>query len=139
MLKTIDIDSMKAGRELDARIATEVKGLNVKWEDVPASTRRVPLVYNNFKPTNDAGDSSEIVHILNLKQGVCPNFSTNIADAWPVGCQFTTFGILFDDATDTWIAKIDPQRSTFDDCRYTGIDESAPLAICRAALKAVIK
>ncbi len=68
-----------------------------------------------------------------------PRYSTNIADAWPVFCRFTSRYLGYDDATDTWCCYLDPQRRVMQECRYSARseDETGAEAICLAALKAL--
>jgi len=137
MTKTINVDSMVSGREMDAKIATEVMGLNVKWEALPGSTRKAPVAYDNFKPKNDASDSQEIIHMMNLKQGVCQNYSTKISGAWQVVERMRSKGLdfVYDEDGDGKVAGF-YRYGHHDDSSYCEGD-MASLAICRAALRAV--
>lgn len=100
---------MKAGRELDGLIAEKVMGLKV---------------YGQFHETN----RGVRIHV--------PRYSTNIEDAWLVVEKLkdkVDIG-FFNDSLGNWNCKILDKS----DWSLTEIEaETAPLAICLAALKAV--
>lgn len=114
---------MEAGRELDALVAEKVMGHKVKW----GRSRFYPLDYDT--PFFDEQP---------LKRSI-PNYSTDIAAAWEVveklkeqtaperdieiGCYSFYRVSIVDAATEAEIAVME--------------NDSAPLAICLAALKAL--
>lgn len=103
-------DEMKAGRELDALIAENV------------FKRKV--VYVGGHPHLTEGND-------NYLGGDCPHFSTQIADAWLVVEKLPppyTIGRY----NEEWVVTI-----ARDDDTKQGRADTAPLAICLAALKAV--
>ena len=119
--------TLKAGRELDALVAEKVMG----W---------------TFRPYGNGGGEWTVngkkMEFGGFEGGSLPYYSTSIAGAWEIvekvlqhPCR--TFGIIVDEATDTWIVKMDKIRCVFNDCRITEQNEELPLAICLAALKAV--
>jgi hypothetical protein len=108
-----DIDTIPAGQEVDALIAEKVfggPGKNVQW-----------YWWRNSTPSLDVDPP--------IYAG--PAFSTDIAAAWRVvekmkECHW----FLLTDRIDTkWYAAFSDKAKS--------IESSAPLAICRAALKAI--
>ena len=108
-----NIDTMPAGREMDALVAEKVMG----WADINSNAALVGGLCDdkrNWKPL--------------------PFYSTDIAAAWEVvekikgnygNCRFIT----------EWVPKA-KQWSCGGDGYDCGWGKTAPLAICRAALKA---
>jgi hypothetical protein len=105
---------MDAGRELDALIAEKVMG----YDDI-----LMPDCY---------GRPPDMVHVEHYRHEI-PHYSTQIADAWLVVEKLSfefymerrpqeDYWVLFTDAEDEW---------------HVGEADTAPLAICLAALKAV--
>ena len=113
---------MKAGRELDALIAEKV------FEE--------EVVYIGGHPHLTEGEG-------NYLGGDCPHFSTQIADAWLVVEKLKNtnynFGINIQTIIDLDGGLHDAWGCYFcdDDMDYETEEDTAPLAICLAALKAV--
>ena len=100
--------SMEAGRELDALIAEKVLGY--RWN-------RQHLAYQK----------SPVEWVFNL-----PGYSTNISAAWKVVMAFDSKGL---------VVSLDNEGEGWNCCigdRYIEGQESPELAICRAALLAVM-
>ena len=123
---------MEAGRELDALIAEKVMGQDTRWLEVLHGEHR--LVW--FKQNWGYGDD-------------VPHYSTRIQDAWLVVEKMTGDGfcpaLIFDD-NGSWVMAFDGIQNLpeDDDPLITSfcieskmIADTAPLAICLAALKAV--
>jgi hypothetical protein len=108
----------KTGRELDALIAEKVMGLKVDYEfDEP----RIPSLADRYD-----------------EWGYLPNYSTSIEAAWEVVDKVYIHSLrrVVSDGPDKpalW------QAFVYADSYLSGIAETAPLAICRAALMAVMK
>lgn len=62
-------------------------------------------------------------------------YPTDISAAWDVVGKFSSFYLSFDEATETWFAHLDFSRRAKEDCKGIGVGETAPHAICLAALK----
>lgn len=108
-----NIDAMPAGRELDALVAEQVLGKKVELY------RLCPVPYHRFKDT---------------EQGI-PYYSTDIAAAWEVVEKVQRINGRFRvdivgpcQGSDEYSVGFLPMLSGYG---------TAPLAICRAALKAV--
>ena len=127
-------------RELDARVAEKVMGWAVEHDALGESHS---TGYGCPPTGEEPPDHPPVFSLGKRGNAYCiPPYSTDIAAAWQVvekvlvhPCR--TFGIIFDEATDTWIVKFDKTRCVFNDCRISAQEETAPLAICRAALAAV--
>jgi len=66
------------------------------------------------------------------------NYSTNIADAWEVSLEMNKKGFLFDVMTDTVTGYYaDFFTDSGSNFHHKNKADTAPLAICKAALKAV--
>lgn len=118
VLTATDIDAIPAGRKLDALIAEWVFGYKVDYEfDDPI----VPELRDKYDPF-----------------GILPNYSTDISDAWIV------VEILRERKIDTSINTSRVGYQAIISARHSGFFEgpppceSAPLAICRGALKAIL-
>jgi hypothetical protein len=131
-----EIMLMEAGRELDALVSRKV--MNVKPVIVE--------LYSEFDDTRNYVDVGDYV-IYPEGVGICKRlsaYSTDIAAAWQVVEKLETQEILFQ------ICKLGYSKNDifwlaeFRDCsggESSGVGNSptAPLAICRAALLAVMK
>ena len=119
---------MKAGRELDALIAEKVMGLDVH--------NKVNIFYN--RPKNQKHGWQNI-----------PHYSTKIADAWLVVEKLANEGfcpaLIYDD-DGSWTMAFDGIQNLPEDdeplitsfcIEAKMIADTAPLAICLAALKAI--
>lgn len=117
---------MKAGRELDALVAEQVMGLDVHW-----SSSNEPLLTVRSAP--NAHHHKEL-----------PPYGTDIAAAWEVvekvgGKAYVEMGLRNDagDGAD-WCATFGHAEGNTKWIEDGGaFAETAPLAICLAALKAV--
>lgn len=123
----MDIDNMQAGRELDAMVAEKVFGLTIEWSEIDII--ETPLIKNQpiSKQLRDKYD----------EVGLVPFYSMVIEDAWLVveKCSIHTLRRIVANEPDNqalWQAMIYADES------LSGIADTAPLAICRAALKAVV-
>lgn len=127
---------IKAGRELDALIAEKVFGWTAERRS-DASMREVSLLAPGIagKPwrftqyLNESGTSRE------LGDFGPPHYSTDIAAAWEVVARMKGYLVLKQTGyrvPDFWSAEFVGYR----DSLVIG-EASAPLAICKAALKAV--
>jgi hypothetical protein len=117
------MSEMKAGRELDALVAEMVMGFKrekKKWEFVSIGGHipfpmRVP--FDDF-----------------------PNYSTDISAAWDVVKKFAGLGFITLFSTE-WSSATRPSgpgwACQIDGSKNTELGETAPHAICLAALKAV--
>jgi competence transcription factor ComK len=104
---------MKAGRELDALIAEKVMGWKRK----------------TIKLVNMVEEQDVLIDPRLKTYSQPPHYSTNIADAWLVVEKFPQIDICMSKVDDKWNCFIE-----FAD--HMAIAETAPLAICLAALKA---
>jgi len=123
MKVTLDVGEMEACRALDAIVAEKIHG----WTDISIS----PTPYHPSRARDTGGVLVDL-----------PYYSTRIADAWYVAERvahfpFAGYGArlvitLFDSGcVHAWFCMRDS-----DDVLFKGVAETAPLAICRAALKA---
>ncbi len=123
----MNIDEMTAGRELDALVCELVMG----WRREPQWGLTTMGKPNKPSPEGTCSVTSEVV----------PHYSTDIAAAWEVVeklceldefCLITYFGS--GGKVDGWVCEL---MSDYKHDRMKAL--TAPLAICRAALKAVMK
>lgn len=123
---------MKAGRELDAIIAEKVMGLRV-GEYIPVEIQPDHIIYEGWPILDDKGD-----RVSGLQ-----HYSTRIKDAWEVVEMLSeTYDLV---QTHTYPGP-QPERchciilKNFGSVDWT-VDHAPnmPLAICRAALKAIEK
>jgi hypothetical protein len=110
---------MKAGRELDALIAEKVMG----WE-----------YRDNFYSWGELVTPAHWIKDNGWTTDKTPNYSESIADAWLVVEKLRGLGTvdLMDDDGKRWISLIIPKFKA----HVRAQAETAPLAICKAALKA---
>ena len=103
---------LPAGADLDRLVAEKVMG----WKPVPCTCHKDQTKI----PGRSNGD------------GVHFNPSTNIAHAWEVVARFTPRGVkvMHFEEHGTWAANFGYQA-------MNSLADTAPLAICRAALEAV--
>jgi hypothetical protein len=116
---------MKPGRELDALVAEKVMGIN-------------PLLFGSLVDYKMPNGS-----IVTLPYE-CKSYSTDIAAAWEVVEKLTQFKFKLDqDGFSSWNAffleeqEQDDGPAWHEDIEYEGNADTAPHAICLAALKAV--
>lgn len=109
---------MEAGRELDALVAEKVMGLHVEWRN------GLPMWVGKVLP------GSPYVLEDGLYGHTIESYSTEIAAAWKVG----------EKARAIRLENREPDSLKGWRCSYNGFlgtGETAPLAICRAALEAI--
>lgn len=135
------VDDMPAGREMDALIAEKV----IRWEVFYGEYKGYELlddeIAQGYPPEEEVdGVPFEI-----------PNYSTDIAAAWEVVEQMRNTPCKDGDhycfelfATNKWAAvfkhhlgEMVPEEGFKDFEYFMATAETAPLAICRAALKAM--
>jgi len=119
---------MKAGRELDARIAEDVFGRDIRKIEF-ASKYELPI-YRYEGTDINSGDSK------------IPHYSTQIADAWPVVEKLKEKWGSIDirgDGDNEWVVGWNCDGMFFLDDTFAGAvyAPTAPLAICLAALAVV--
>lgn len=120
-----EIDAMPAGRDLDMLVAEKIMG----WEHDPES----PYFCHRTLPNGNVAE---------IEADWIQHYSTNIADTWDVVAAIWIHTHHFecvwrhDDRNQGWVAQFG--RHSHDNAAVaTG--ETAPLAICRAALHFVTK
>lgn len=111
---------MKAARKVDVLVAEKVMG----WKDV----REDEMMHWDF--------CGQKPHIMDGEFCI-PNYSTDIEAAWAVFEHFSSRYIEWNDSDASWSVQLDFKRRLRDDCRGMGYANTAPHAICLAALKAV--
>lgn len=121
----MDIDNMPAGRDMDKLIAEKVFG----WDDFWCNDRQLM----GYPPC-------EQVSIMEAERHPVPYYSTDIAATWEVVEKVASLGCgyMVEDAEEGHICTFFkgfkfPRRID----EYEAEADTAPLAICRAALKAV--
>lgn len=113
---------MEAGRELDALIAEKVMGKTVRSKN--------EVTNNAFKPEYD----ELVVDLGNERYEFIRHYSTDIADAWKVLKKLIQLGAEINVGFyKQWDCSIDYPIG----CNWLVQAETAPLAICLAALEAV--
>ena len=127
-----NIDKMAAGRELDALVAEKVLILEVVWANSIIDWQTVPRPQAPFIK----GTGKEIEH-----------YSTDIAAAWKVVGKFRNAGraagVHYGNVSRHWVCIISGSVREGNGPKFHmaqdgyGEGDTAPLAICRAALKAV--
>ena len=112
----MDIDKMDAGREMDALVAERVMGFKVQIVE------RKRDWFGTYK-----------VKHYRVGNSFLPNYSTDISAAWMVVEKIDVHFHLERYGYDTheWVCTLDIGNI------ITGVASTAPLAICRAVLKAV--
>jgi hypothetical protein len=119
-------DAMKAGRELDALVAEKVLGLSVS--KMATSEYSYGFFYNPARAENTWQR--------------LPHYSTNLTAAWQVVEKMAEKGwrVCFSDNGNThaerWDCRFFREPGTSSKDRVIAICDTAPLAICLAALRA---
>ena len=126
-LSTVEVDTLEAGPELDALVAEHV----LSWKRIEFNGQSTGLVYVNYElPINGERKT----------QADIPYISLNMGSAWLVVEAMQSKGFVFSLYGPGHQVVGDPHWGCrFSDREFTrGFDRSltAPLAICRAALKA---
>ncbi|MEK8215527.1 BC1872 family protein [Paenibacillus sp. FSL L8-0463] len=124
-----EIQGMKPGREMDALIAEKVLG----WTDI----KRVnPAVIHSFSA--DGNHANFGFSPVLYKHVPFPLYSTDISAAWEVVTHLKSkyWYFMLSDENEGWEASFywDPHRPAFE-----AVSATAPEAICKAALLAVLK
>lgn len=116
---------LSPGRELDAAVASRVMGwLDVKFQPIANAFGEKVLDEFAGHPPQDL-----------LKNAIVPKYSTDIRFAWEVLEKlksFSLFAALISAKGQPWVCKVN-KDTLFVEERA----DAAPLAICKAALKAV--
>jgi len=123
-------DTMPAGREMDRAVAIECMG----WIQVETGINPEQKIY--APPTGNPHDDG--FWLGKMVDHLVPKFSTDIAAAWKVVEKLKTIGIHLwwvgeEDSTPGWTASMGINLKP----GVTAWAESAPLALCRAARKAM--
>ena len=116
---------LSPGRELDAAVASKVMG----WHDVkfqPIANAFGEKVLDEYAghPPNDL-----------LKNAIIPKYSSNIQFAWEVLEKLKTisvFAAVISAKGQPWVCKVNKDTAFVEERA-----DAAPLAICKAALKAM--
>lgn len=108
---------MKAGRELDALVAEKVMG----WDLVP--TRHLVRLRYFRQPGTDSRAARERCYL--------PRYSEDIAAAWGVVEKLSGYERKLEECSEGWCFTFEAGEE------FWGQADTAPLAICLAALKAV--
>ena len=119
----MDIDKMEAGREMDALVAEKVMGYEVYRHE-----------YSYHDTVNEFTETEYIVENIRV-----PSYSTDISAAWQVVEKLNTDSPFdkFDKFSQILAEGCDADQDDYiADC-YNLLSGISPLAICRAALKAV--
>jgi hypothetical protein len=120
---------MEAGRELDALIAEKVMGLKLYRHEYYGLSGKLEPDGPFLNPQGLESVNREI-----------PNYSKDIAAAWEVVKKIVhpevVSSFVFDLRVENWPRKFKAKFSNGGGA-YSAIEDSAPLAICLAALKAV--
>jgi hypothetical protein len=133
----MSVDTMPAGPEMDALVAEKVFGCKPVFAAREWEKQHGNLAHKEWvcAVTGHGHPEPDTEHNLD---DVIAEYSTDIAAAWCVLGRFTAKFVWFDDATCEWHCHLDGRRCVMEDARFHATGElSAPLAICRAALKAV--
>jgi hypothetical protein len=133
-------DDLPAGRELDALIAEKVMGYRwlTKWMGEPGEYLESPDGFLAGWRRSDGGITGHLDGVA--KNTVLRPYSTDIAAAWEVVEKITSSGRLMGGVTKRlngkYSALVSEQLGGGVFVMSDDVD-TAPLAICRAALKAV--
>ena len=131
-------EEMAAGRELDALVAKVVFDLTVRWLSVPRHPHEhgagVPIQPQSCDPPPGLTGAWAAMY------WVIPRYSTDIAAAWEVVEKLVALGFVTVHLSQGikepgWYASFFGDPATDGKGGYARAD-TAPLAICRAALKA---
>jgi len=156
MAENVQVDDMPAGREMDALVAEKVMGKTVFWRKVLESyswdheKKKADTPNYEQVPVEDLGGAAvaywDVGCEYQYKLPIIKHYSANIAAAWEVvekmrltgregywryGVEITMFPSLVE--VRLWTHGFGVGKKGAQVTRA----ETAPLAICRAALKAV--
>jgi hypothetical protein len=132
---------MKPGREIDILIAEKVMGYNLTRYDVSwyeSGNLRIEIVKSLAKAMELAEEKKG--RILNFK-----SYSTDIEAAWEVvnKCiglrEYFQFKITNYAVRNEWTAHLEIHNDNLPSYELSASGETAPHAICLAALKTVVK
>jgi len=144
--RPMNIDNMPAGRELDALVAERVMGL--KWDPERCRICGWPLAMTRDHGCME-GDCS-MRPVPATRADAPPPYSTDIAaalpvwqKAFPVGSEDRSGFPGLIQRNDGWYCTLfygngEPMQQTDGARLWLSKAETAPLAICRAALKSVV-
>ena len=119
-----EIMALEAGRELDALIAERVMGLKLF-----TATPKHTAIAGGCKVSNRTWVDTGEMHEWGPVVKYLSHYSTDVVCAWEVVEKFRANGGLVElEGCKFWIARV-----TFKYCKEAPAD-TAPLAICRAAL-----
>ena len=124
-LQTIDIDTMPAGREMDARVAEKVMGAICSCDRSPQENFYGDPFYCAIHGIDTMGSVHHYSASIAAAWEVWEKTKED-QDAWPRFCK-----ALIQD----WAGDIDLEHLRFPDI-YDALKHISPLAICRAAWKA---
>ena len=135
----MNTDDLPAGRELDALVAEKVMGWRITaWNDgEPWGNREV---FPPFEPIN--GIPADCDCISHSEAGEPPHYSTDIAAAWEVVEKLwdedfhVQFQLVHQVTAGKWRVEFPTRKVPHHNYVFAHAD-TASLAICRAALKAV--
>lgn len=151
----VNIDEMQAGRELDALVAEKV--MKWRWDNdwdclIPPEQKAKPSeMWTDWQPglTEDWREPVKENHVPGVRYNgdsskiILPHYSTNIAAAWEVveKLQVTHYVNVnihtpFFDGELHW-CYFELHKHTDTHPLWSASGNTTPLAICRAALKAV--
>ena len=136
---------MKAGRELDALVAERVMG----WHREVDATYDYDHVQHGNEVLLPPGETLYSLREMLPRKGIIPfayfvseRYSTEVAAAWRVVQRMRLLG--YRATVQTWVNSADvivlfyKPEDTYNPDRHVGVtDDTAPLAICRAALAAL--
>lgn len=121
---TVDVDQMPAGRDMDKLIAQKIFG----WGRL------------GIMPPGEQVTSLGYGAPMNAVLRIVPHYSTDIADAWDVARISAAFFLEHPFTVgDSWCARFEDRGDGTwqDEVVVRAVGSTAPLAICRAALKFV--
>ena len=140
------MNDMEAGEELDILIATKVMGWKrMSWKDYHGMKKaagkfngdddRDELTYAWHDKNGEMVDGAYAEYIAdyyNPEPAWSP--SKSVEQAWEVIGKFATVHLSYHDAYVEWWCRLDFGRCIEESCLFEAWGETAPLAICRAAL-----
>lgn len=143
---TLNIDALQSGPELNAQVAEHVMGW--KWLNPEGAAVIMPPDYKSGKYGSvianapDADQYTPRSREWDCAWAVLPRYSEDIASAWGVFMHFldTHKGIYHTQRSSLgWTLGQPMEWHCTIGATNTVIADTAPLAICRAALKAVLR
>lgn len=135
------IMAMVPGEILDFLVAEKImeyKWIDYKWWD--GTTKKLLWKGNEIPTGDDFGrlyDDKDLLYPWDM-----PNYSNDIAAAWEVVDEVLangSFYLWWDDTLCDWNVNWDNKKRLIDDCRLHVRADTAPEAICKATLLAVME